>query len=60
MTNRVANTVMLPVQEYEELKRDAERYRWLRAFQNVEPIHLYGAKLDKYIDKEMKATRDRK
>lgn len=27
--NRVANTVMLPVEEYERMRRDIDRYRWL-------------------------------
>lgn len=57
MTIQVANTVMVPQDEYHALVRDASRYRWIREakfFEIVTDSQMFrvigGENLDKTVD----------
>jgi hypothetical protein len=45
--------------EIESLRKDAERYRWLRAQDDFEVVLNCGAELDKVVDRKMVATDER-
>jgi hypothetical protein len=51
-------TITLPITEYEQTLKDAERYRWLRIGDNPQMeliMESYGDELDEAIDQAMKA-----
>ncbi len=65
MRDQVCNTVMLPVEEYEALRKDAERYRWLRRddLEYNECAHIFDShcleELDAALDARLASERER-
>lgn len=55
------NTINIDVAEYERLKKDSERYAWLRIADNPQMdliTHSYGSELDEAIDKARGVNHD--